>query len=214
MAATRTHPAKKHRWQSIAIAGQPAVVALPCPNCDPDVVLRCLGPGRGLMRLELPGARVANGRASATKQIRIVVDGDLLRRRATTQKTPLGYTPVLDLAFDDALLDRLSKAKLVRLNFYGQRSFVGLEGAAGPIRRLRHLCQPAPPHSVRRHCIWSVVITCSPVRSLPDEVVKSNKKAFVRKSSNGYCAVIATSDLAHARALVKSVGGRLERSCL
>jgi len=166
------------------------------------------------MRLTLPVARVANGRPDASKQIRLIIDGVVQQRRAVTIKTPRGYTPVIDLAADDPVLDVLSKATLLELSFYGQRSYVGLAGAAQSIANVRAICQSGPHPAASRHCTWSITVACSPRRKIAQAAANTVADAFVRKTANGYCATVAVHDLALAKTRAARLGAPLIRSCL
>lgn len=222
-AATRHRPVKDHRWQVATSADGPAAVALPCATCAPDLVLRCLEPGRGILRLSLPGAVVANGRDGAAKQLRLAVDGTRERRRAITRQGGhwrargggrRGFTPTIDLASDDRLLSRLADGRLLQVDFYGQRSFVGLRGAAGPLETILKRCRPPDQAAVGRHCTWVVVFGCSTVRTNAARLAGEVPHGFVRAGDGGYCAVVAHQDLASARNIAAHVAGYVERSCL
>jgi hypothetical protein len=213
-AATRTQPTKDHRWQVTTAGRLTTAIAQPCTECAADLMLSCLARGRGLMRLTLPVASVANGRPEASKQIRLIIDRAIQPRRAITIKTARGYTPVIDLAVDDPMLDALSRASLLELGFYGQRSFVGLANAATAITQVRTICQSGTRPVPARHCTWSITVSCSPQHKAAEAAANDVPAAFVRKTRTGYCAVIAISDLALAKARAAKLGARLERSCL
>jgi hypothetical protein len=213
-AATRAQPTKNHRWQITTADRLTTAIAQPCTECTADLMLSCLARGRGLMRLTFPVASVANGRPDASKQIRLIIDRTIQPRRAITIKTPRGYTPVIDIAADDPLLDALSKASLLELGFYGQRSFVGLANAAASITHVRAICQSDKRPVPTRHCTWSISIACSSQRTTAQAAAKEVPTAFVRKTPNGYCAVIAISDLALAKAHAAKLGAPMRRSCL
>lgn len=213
-AATRTQPYKDHRWQGVTIAGLPAAIATRCADCPAEIVLRCLARGRGLMQLELLGAAVANGRVGATKQIRLTIGADSERRRALTIRQPRGFTPVIKLAADDLLLGRFERGGVLRINFYGQRSVIGLRGAAGPVAQVRNACLPMDSPVQLRHCTWSVVMGCHAERRAVAAVARTIPDAFVRETSDGYCATLASDDLAGAQARASRYGGYVARSCL
>ena len=213
-AATRAQPTKNHRWQITTSDRLTTAIAQPCAECTADLMLSCLMPGRGLMRLAFPVASVANGRSDASKQIRLIIDRNIQPRRAIMTKTSRRYTPVIDLAADDPLLDALSKALLLELSFYGQRSFVGLANAAASITRVREICQSKDRPVPTRHCTWSITVACSSQRTTAQAVAKEVPTAFVRKTPNGYCAVIAVSELVLAKARAAQLGIPMRRSCL
>lgn len=214
-AATRARPVKDHHWHLAEKRGRPLALALPCPECRPDLIVECLGRRPAVVRIEFSGASVSNGRHGASKQIRITVDGETVRRRVITQRTERGYTPHMIVAADDALLEQLANAHLVGINFYGQRSFVGAANAKRAIAAVRSNCGTGAPSAIaKKHCIWNVVLHCGASRAATEIVVQSHDGAFVRKISDKYCAVLATRELAHGLRLANATGGTLERSCL
>ncbi len=130
-------------WQLGRYDGAQAALALQCPTCPVLLALACPVAGRGLLRLSLPGAAVANGRNGATKQVRIIIDDTIVWRRATTRhrtvaidiparsrdldhgappdsgaddifKRVMRFEPQIDLASDDRILDRALGASLER----------------------------------------------------------------------------------------------------
>jgi hypothetical protein len=214
-AATPLGPSKDHRWYSVMAGSMPSAQAVRCRDCRADLVLRCVERGRGLMELTLLGASVSNGRAGATKQIRLTFGVDQMRRRALTQRQLHAYTPVIELGVDDPVLDRLAAGGVLRISFYGQRSFVGLHGAAAAaVGKVRAICRPAGRKVSGRHCIWAAVISCSSDRSGAEAVRKDIPHSFIRVTADGYCVTLAREALATAKAHVARYGGHVERSCV
>lgn len=212
--ATRLKPEKDHRWQLVMLDGLPSAIATRCPDCPADLELRCLARGRGLMQLTIAGAAVANGRAGASKQIRLSLGDRSLRRRALTHRRPRGFTPTIQLAVDDVLLDRLARETVLKVNFYGQRSYIGLRGAARPVGQVRAACLAAVTAVPKRHCTWSVVIECLAKRAAAAASAAVLAGAFVKARSEGFCVIITSDDLASAQARAAQNGGYVERSCL
>lgn len=213
-AATRTKPQTDHRWQLVTIDGLPVAIATRCADCLADLELRCLVRGRGLMQLTIAGAAVANGRAGASKQIRLSLGAHSERRRALTQRRPRQFTPIIQLAVDDALLDRLASETTLKINFYGQRSYVGLRGAAGPVQQVRAACLAAVTPIPRRHCTWAVIVECLAKRDAAVAAARAVPRGFVKARAEGFCVITANTDLATAQARVVEYGGYVERSCL
>lgn len=222
ISATRTQPATNHTWQLTTIEGAKTAVAFTCPDCPPALTLRCPHRHRGLLELSIPAASVANGRHRASKQIRLTVGSKTLRRRATTIKTAAGYTPVIDLATDDPLVNELTSGGLLKLNFYGQRAVVGLKRAGIPIGQVISSCRPLSPHTIdsspaiapNRHCIWLIVTACAGHPDTLRQSVPRVKGATVRRISDRHCLTWAETDLSAAKAKAARLGGHLQRSCL
>ena len=212
--ATLLRPAKDHRWHTIMSNGLPSAQAVRCRDCRADLVLRCVRRGRGLLELTLPGAAVSNGRAGATKQIRLTFGSQQLRRRAMMHRQSNGYTPVVELGVDDPLLDRMSAGGVLKISFYGQRSVVGLRDAAAVIGRVRKACRPSGQRMPGRHCIWAAVITCSSDRHGAEATRKRVPRSFIRETTGSYCVTLASEALATAKAHVGRHGGHVERSCV
>ncbi|MGI9480605.1 MAG: hypothetical protein ACR2PI_28225 [Hyphomicrobiaceae bacterium] len=207
-------PRSDHRWQLVVLEGLPVAIATRCADCPADLELRCLGRARGLMQLTIAAAAVANGRAGASKQIRLSLGGHSERRRALTHRRPRGYTPVMHLAVDDALLDRLSSETVLKISFYGQRSHVGLRGATRPVARVRAACLAGVKPIPKRHCTWSVVVACMGQREAAMTSATALKGALVKARPDGFCVIVTSTDLAAARARAAYHGGYVERSCL
>ncbi|MFY0613610.1 MAG: hypothetical protein JXQ99_18915 [Hyphomicrobiaceae bacterium] len=213
-AATRTTPQKDHRWQLVTLNGLPTAIAARCADCLPDIELRCLTRGRGLMELSIPGAAVANGRAGASKQIRLSLGAHSARRRALTRRHSRGFVPVLQLAVDDALLDLVQGESVLKINFYGQRSFVGLRGAARPVEQVRAACLPTAAPMSKRHCTWAVVVECFARRERAVVAAKALPGAFAKARAGRFCVIVTSAHLASAQARAAAFGGYVERSCL
>lgn len=212
--ATPLRPFKAHQWQVVLLDGLPSAQAFSCNECQPDLILRCVAAGRGLIELRLAGATVSNGRGGATKQIGFSFGSDRLQRRAVTQRLSRGYTPVVELGFDDDLLEHLSESQLLKISFYGQRSYVGLRDASGPIGQVVEACRPRGFRDGTQYCVWAAVIICSSDRVEAEAVRQDISASFIRVTADGYCAVLASEALATAKARVSRFGGHLERSCL
>ena len=213
-AATRVKPKSDHRWQLVVLDGLPAAVATRCADCPADLELRCLARGRGLMQLTIAGAAVANGRAGASKQIRLSLGDHGERRRALTHRHPRGFTPVMQLAVDDALLDRLAAATVLKINFYGQRSYTGLRGADRPVAQVRAACFGDVTPVPKRHCTWAVIVNCFAKREAAVTTARALRGAFVKARAEGFCVIDTSTDLASAQARAAQHGGYVERSCL
>lgn len=213
-AGTPLRPTTDHHWYSVMAGGLPSAHAVRCSDCRADLLLRCVGRGRGLMELTLAGAAVSNGRVGAAKQILLSFGSELMRRRALTQRQSHGFTPIIEMGVDDPVLDHLVTSDVVKINFYGQRSFIGLRGAAVPVGKVRAICRPADQKVSGRHCIWAAVIACNSDRFGAEAVRKSVPHSFIRSTADGYCVTLASEALATAKAHVGRYGGYVERSCV
>ena len=120
----------------------------------------------------------------------------------------------MHLAVDDALLDRLSGESVLKIGFYGQRSHVGLRGAARPVARVRAACLAGVRPIPRRHCTWSVIVACMGQRAAAVSGARALEGAFVKARPEGFCVIVTSTDLAAARARAAYHGGYVERSCL
>ena len=101
----------------MVLEGLPAAIATRCADCPAALELRCLGRARGVMQLTIAAAAVANGRAGASKQIRLSLGRHSERRRALTHRRRGGFTPIIPLAVDDRLLDRLATETVLEISF-------------------------------------------------------------------------------------------------
>lgn len=205
---------KAHIWRFVLLSEQPTAQAFSCRGCEADLILRCVTPGRGLIELKLVSAAVSNGRNGATKQIRFSFGSDQLWRRAVTQRLASGYAPLVELGYDDDLLDHLAKNQLLKISFYGQHSYVGLRGAAGAISMVLEACRPTGTQGRARHCVWTSVVACSSDRAEAEVLRNSIPASFIRSVSDGHCVSLASEVLATAKARVVRYGGHVERSCL
>lgn len=206
-----------HRWRFVLSGSVATAIAVPCQDCSPDAILQCPAAGRGLMRLTLPVARVANGRIDGSKQIRLSVGAAEWRHRAITPATLDNFTPVIEFGRDDPLFGALIDAtdqSLLRLSFYGQHRSIGLAGAAEAIGEVRQACEPEQRPTPSRHCIWAVVVECAAARQPAAASAAANKGAFVRRMPQGHCVMLASPDLARAKLRATSLGGHVERHCL
>ncbi len=222
LAATRTAPEKQHQWHRIGAPPDSRVEARACTDCDAALELRCLGgPASGLLELVLPVAGVANGQERATKQIRLIVNGHVMQRRAVTLRRGGLFVPHITLGADDILFSRLETADLLELGFYGQRAYVGV-GADGQraIHDLRVQCwpdlaRPDHPPAAASICTWQVPLGCYPSEAAAQAAGRADAvRTLVMQRDAGWCASAVIDDLAAARNFANTHQTYPRRACV
>lgn len=222
VAATRLAPKKQHHWQAIGPAPHQIVEARACTDCPAALELKCLGgPGSGLLELSFPGGGVANGREGATKQIRLIIGGHVMQRRATTLSRDGLFVPHVALGADDIVFTRLERADLVELNFYGQRAYVGVgEEGQRAIHDVRAACWPdlertRPKSQDTAICTWQVPLGCFPHERAAQKAGRAHAvRTVLTRRDVSWCANAVIDDLAAARTFAGQQQTYPRRSCL